>query len=118
MDVVAGVPQAGPVPLFVVDHRHAPAECPASAGRGSQLLLRVSSANAAARGVTIAAEALVDGEHRLILIVEAPDATAIEQVVGFLRSGGDLHIMAASTAETAVERGGCDPVPAPVKPAR
>jgi hypothetical protein len=80
--------------------------------------LRVSSANAARHGVTIAAEALVDGEHRLILIVEAADTTAIERVVGFLRSGGDLHIMAASTAEMAVARGGCDLVSALVTPAQ
>ncbi len=84
-------------------------------GPGEQLLTRVSTANAARHGVTIAAEALIDGEHRLILIVAAGDDKAVERVLGFLRQCGDLHVMAASTAEAAVERGGCD-VPPKDKP--
>jgi hypothetical protein len=95
------------VPLFVVDHHHRPGECPASTGRGSELLAQVSAANAAHHGVTISAEALIDGEHRLILVVEAVDGTAVARFLSFLRQDGDLHIMAASTAEAAVERGGC-----------
>jgi hypothetical protein len=96
------------MPLFVVDHHHGPGECPAAIGRGSELLAQVSTANAARHGVTIAAEALVDGAHRLILIVTAADDAAVERFLGFLRQCGDLHVMAASTAEAAVERGGCD----------
>lgn len=95
------------MPLFVVDHHHQPGECPASASRGPALLARVSAANATHYGVTIAAEALIDGEHRLILIVEAVDATAVARFLSFLGEGGDLRIMAASTAEAAIERGGC-----------
>ena len=75
------------------------------------MLTQVSTANAARHGVTVAAEALIDGEHRLVLIVDAGDAEAVERFLGFLRHCGDLHIMAASTAEAAVERGGCDPAP-------
>jgi hypothetical protein len=71
------------------------------------LLGQVSTANAARHGVTIAAEAIIDGEHRLILIVNACDHPAVERFLGFLRQCGDLHIMSASTAEAAVERGGC-----------
>jgi DNA-binding LacI/PurR family transcriptional regulator len=75
------------------------------------LLAQVSTANAARHGVTIAAEALIDGAHRLILIVSAGNDTAVERFLGFLRQCGDLHVMAASTAEAAVERGGCDRPP-------
>jgi hypothetical protein len=95
------------MPLFVVHHQHGPAECPASAGQGPALLAHVSATNAARHGVTIAAEAVIDGEHRLILIVEAGDGAAVSRFLSFLCRCGDLHIMAASTAEAAVARGGC-----------
>lgn len=75
------------------------------------MLAQVSTANAARHGVTIAAEALIDGEHRMVLIVAACDGTAVERFLGFLRQCGDLHVMAASTAEAAVERGGCGLAP-------
>jgi hypothetical protein len=99
------------VPLFVVEHHHLPRECPASAGRGSGLLSEISAAKAARHGVTIAAEALIDGEHRLILIVEAADSEAVGRFLGFLVQCGELRVMAASTAEAAVARRGCDPAP-------
>jgi hypothetical protein len=99
------------MPLFVAEHRHPPSRCPASGAGGSGLLSRISAANAARHGVTIAAEALIDGEHRLVLIVEATDRQAVERFLAFLLQFGDLQIRAASTAEEAVQRQGCDPEP-------
>ena len=52
-----------PIALFVAQHRHPPGQCPASPGSGPLLLSRVSAATAARYGVTIEAEALIDGEH-------------------------------------------------------
>ena len=99
-----------PMPLFVAQHRHGPEECPASTGRGGGLLAQISAANAARCGVTIEAEALVHGEHRLLLVVEAADEGTVQRFLSFLLEFGDLQILAASTAEEAVERGGCDSV--------
>jgi hypothetical protein len=99
------------MPLFVAEHHHTPAHCPASAAGDSGLLSRISAANAARHGVTIAAEALIDGEHRLVLIVDAANSEAVERFLGFLLHFGDLQIRAASTAEEAVQRRGCEPEP-------
>jgi hypothetical protein len=51
----------------------------------------------------------IDGEHRLILIVEAADGEAVRRFLGFLVKWGELRVMPASTAEAAVARRGCDP---------
>jgi hypothetical protein len=98
----------GLMPLFLAQHRHHPDRCPASAGRTVRLLSEISAANAARHRVTIEAEAIIDGEHRLILILEAPDREAVQSFLTFLRECGELQILAASPAEAAVERGGCD----------
>jgi hypothetical protein len=102
------------VPLFVVQHRHPPEHCPASAGMGSLLLSHVSAAAAARYGVSIEAEALIDGEHCLLLVVEAASQEAVERFLAFLPHPGGLRVLPASTAEEAVERGGCGPAHQPV----
>jgi hypothetical protein len=104
-----------PVPLFVAHHHHLPRECPASVG-GSELLSLISAAHAARHGVTIEAEAIIDTEHRLILILDAPNGEAVHQFLDFLRPLGVLQILAASTAEEAVQRGSCEPEHEPVRP--
>jgi len=96
-----------PIPLFVAQHHHRPEDCPAAPGRGVLLLSRVSAASAARYGVTIEAEALFDGEHCLLLVVEAPSQQAVEHFLAFLAHPGDLQVLPASSAEEAVERGGC-----------
>jgi hypothetical protein len=101
------------MPLFVAQHRHPRAQCPASAAGGSGLLSQISAANAARHGVTINAEAIIDGGHRLILILEAGGTEAVQRFLAFLLEFGDLQIMAASTAEEAIKRQGCDPAPLP-----
>lgn len=101
--------------LFVVQHRHPPEHCPASAGDGSLLLSHVSAASAARYGVAIEAEAVIEGEHCLLLVVEAPSRESVERFLAFLPHQGGLRVMSAATAEEAVERGCCGPAhqPAP-----
>jgi len=103
-----------PIPLFVAQHRHRPEDCPAAPGRGMRLLSRVSAATAARYGVTIEAEALPEGEHCLLLVVEAASPEAVERFLAFLPHPGGLRVLPASTAEEAVERGGCGPAHQPV----
>jgi hypothetical protein len=102
-----------PIPLFVAQHRHSPGDCPASAGHGPLLLSRVSAAAAARYGVTIEAEALLDGEHLLLLVVQAASLQAVQRFLAFLPGPGHLRVLSACTAEQAVERGGCGPAYAP-----
>ena len=102
------------MPLFVAQHRHPPEHCPASAEMGSLLLSRVSAAAAARYGVTIQAEALADGEHLLLLVVQAASPQAVRRFLAFLPGPGDLQVQPACTAEEAVQRGGCGtPCPPP-----
>ena len=99
--------------MFVAQHRHPPGRCPASSGRGPLLLSRVSSATAARYGVTIEAEALIDGEHLLLLVVQAASQEAVERFLAFLPGPGYLRVRPACSAEEAVQRGGCGPASQP-----
>jgi len=103
------VPREVHIALFVAQHRHSPADCPALPGRGAQLLSHISAATAAGYGVTIQSEALISQEHVLLLVVEAASREAVERFLALLPSPGDLRILPACTAEEAIERGGCEP---------
>ena len=98
-----------PIALFVAQHRHPPERCPATAGSGPLLLSRVSAATAARYGVTIEAEALIDAEHLLLLVVQAASPDAVERFLAFLPGPGCLRVLSACTAEEAVQRGCCGP---------
>ena len=102
------------MPLFIARHRHRPGNCPAGTGRGALLLSRVSAAAAARYGVTIEAEALIDGEHCLLLVVEAATREAVERFLAFLPWPDGLQVRPACSAEEAVERGSCGPAHQPV----
>jgi len=95
--------------LFIAQHRHPPDRCPASSESGPLLLSRVSAAAAARYGITIEAEALMDGEHLLLLIVQAASQEAVERFLAFLPGPGYLQVLPACSAEEAVQRGGCGP---------
>ena len=99
--------------MFVAQHRHPADQCPASPGSGPLLLSRVSAAAAASYGVTIEAEALIDGEH-LLLVVQAASQEAVERFLAFLPGPGYLRVLPACSAEDAVQRGGCGPASSPV----
>lgn len=96
-----------------MQHRHLPEDCPAAPGNGPLLLSRVSAATAARYGVAIEAEALLDGEHLLLLVMQAPTREAVERFLAFLPGPGGLRVLPACTAEQAVQRGGCGPAPLP-----
>jgi hypothetical protein len=104
-----------PIALFVAQHRHPPDQCPASPGSGPLLLSRVSAATAARYGVTIEAEALIDGEHLLLLVVQAASQEAVERFLAFLPGPGCLRVLLACNAEEAVQRGGCGPASPPAR---
>ena len=108
-----GLMEEIPIALFVAQHRHPPDQCPASPGSGPLLLSRVSAATAAHYGVTIEAEALIDGEHLLLLVVQAASREAVERFLAFLPGPGCLRVLPACGAEEAVQRGGCGPASPP-----
>ena len=114
----AGLTKEIPIALFVAQHRHPADQCPASPGSGPLLLCRVSAATAARYGVTIEAEALIDGEHLLLLVVQAASQQAVERFLEFLPGPDCLRVMPACSAEDAVQRGGCGHSTTSSKPVR
>jgi hypothetical protein len=93
--------------LFVVQHRHPPDRCPASSESGPLLLSRVSAAAAARYGVSIEAEAFLQEEHLMLLVVQAASQEAVERFLAFLPGPHSLRVLPACSAEEAVQRGGC-----------
>lgn len=92
--------------LFVVQHKHDSAACPASdKARAAGLLQLLAGAPSA--GVTIRAEAVVDGQHELNLIVDAPSAATVEQFMQPFAQMGSVTVRAASPCERVVDRGFC-----------
>lgn len=59
--------------------------------------------------MTIHAEALIGSRHTLLLVVEAPSRDAVERFFALLPGADQLQILAAVTAEEAVDLGGCGP---------
>jgi hypothetical protein len=89
--------------LFFVRHQHTPETCPAKdPAMGQMLLDHLTRQNARRFGVDLIGDAVLDGQHTLVLIAEAED-------VAYLRT---IEIAPASTCEAVVARQGCDPVPA------
>ena len=99
--------------LYFVRHQHAAETCPAkNPEMGEMLVQHVEKKNARQFGVELLADAVIDGQHTFVLIVEAEDKTYIEQFMQPFAMAGSVEIQPASTCEAVVERAGCDPVPA------
>jgi len=95
------------MPLFVADHHHTRATCPLAADTQDELLEHITAANASRHGVTILAEAVPTGQHRLLLIMHAANQGQVKHFLRFLTQCGTLQITPAVTSETASARGGC-----------
>lgn len=95
--------------LFVVQHKHDAASCPArDPSMGAMLLQHLSAANAKAFAVTIRGEAVLEGAHTLYIIAEAPDRDAMNRFMQPFAQAGSVEIWSAATCEAVVDRGGCD----------
>ena len=58
-------------------------------------------------GVTIRAEAVVDGEHELNLIADAESAETVQQSIAPFGQMGSVTVRAASACERVVDRDFC-----------
>lgn len=95
--------------LFVVQHKHDAETCPARDPKmGGMLLEHLGTANAQRSGVSIRAEAVVEGAHTLYLIAAAPDRDAVSRFMQPFAQAGSVDIWPATTCEAVVERGGCE----------
>jgi len=99
--------------LYFVRHQHAAETCPAKNPEMGQMLVQhVDRKNARRFGVDILGDAVLDGQHTFILIVEAEDKQYVEQFMQPFAMAGSVEITPASSCEAVVARQGCDPVPA------
>jgi hypothetical protein len=99
--------------LYYVHHQHSAETCPAKDPEMGQMLLQhLSPTNARKFGLDIQGEAVLDGKHTLVLIVESEDPQYIRNFMQPFAQAGSVEILPASTCEAVVERQGCDSVPA------
>ncbi len=95
--------------LFVVQHRHDAARCPARDPKVAPMLLQLlSPASARSHGLTIHGEAVVNAAHTLYLIVDGPDRESVNRFMQPFAQVGTVEILPASRCEAVVSRGGCD----------
>jgi hypothetical protein len=99
--------------LYFVRHQHDAETCPAKDPQMGQMLVQhVSKRNARKFGVDLLGDAVLDGQHTFVLILEAEDKAYIEQFMQPFAMAGSVEIVPASSCEKVVERQGCEPVPA------
>jgi hypothetical protein len=94
--------------LFVLHHQHDAARCPAQDPQAAAMLLaHLAPDNAASYGITIQGHAVVDGQHTLYAIADAPDQEAMERFAAPFALAGSVQVLPASLCEAVVARGGC-----------
>ena len=99
--------------LYFVRHQHSPDTCPAKdPAMGQMLLEHLTKANARKYGIELLGDAVLDGQHTLVLIAEAEDPQYLRDYMQPFAQAGTVDITAASTCEAVVARLGCDPLPA------
>ncbi len=94
--------------LYYVNRQHAAENCPASNSEmGNQFLGHISPLNARKYGVKVVADAVLDGQHTFVLILESDNQEKIEQFMQPFAMAGSVAIQPASHCEIVVERAGC-----------
>jgi hypothetical protein len=94
--------------LYFVRHQHSAETCPAqSPEMGNMLLSHLSPNNASKFGIGIRGDAVLDGQHTFVLILEADSQEQVESFMGPFKQAGPVEISPASACETVVERAGC-----------
>src|SRR2546427_11893423 len=79
--------------LYIVRHHHAAERCPAQDPyMGATLLNHLSRPNVRQHGVEIKGEAVVQGEHTLYLIVEAPNEDCWHEFMSPFQDAGSVDI--------------------------
>lgn len=94
--------------LFVVRHQHPADRCPARDPQmGVMLLQHLSPTNAERYGIRIHGEGVLDGQHTLFLILEAPDDGAVRRFMEPFGQAGAVDVWPASRCEEVVTRRAC-----------
>jgi uncharacterized protein with GYD domain len=79
---------------------------------GEMLLQPLTKQNARKFGLDLIGDAVLDGRHELVLILESEDPEYIYNFMQPFAMAGSVEVFPASTCEAVVERRGCDPIAA------
>lgn len=94
--------------LYFVRHQHDADACPAQdAAMGAMLLSHLSPQNALNYGVDIRSDAVLDGQHTFVLVLDAEDKARVEDFMQPFKQAGPVEIWPASDCEAVVKRAGC-----------
>jgi len=94
--------------LYFVRHQHPAESCPATNPQmGARLLQHLNKFSARAYGVELHSEAVLDGQHTLVLILSAPERENVEKFMEPFQAAGSIEITPASPCEVVVERATC-----------
>jgi hypothetical protein len=94
--------------LYFVKHQHSAETCPAKDPMmGSMLLSHINPVNARNYGVELHGDAVLDGQHTFVLIVDAQEKEQVEKFMQPFSQAGPVEIHPASSCEIVVERAGC-----------
>jgi uncharacterized protein with GYD domain len=96
------------VSLFVAKHQHSAEACPAKDPEmGAMLLEHLSDESAAKQGISIHGEAVVEGQHTLYLIADAPDRATLEAFLAPFAMAGSVELLEANPCSAVVDRASC-----------
>ena len=94
--------------LYFVRHQHADETCPAkNPEMGGMLLQHISKPNACKFGIEVRGDAVLDGQHTFVLILEAENKSAVENFMQPFAQAGSVEITPASDCEVVIDRAGC-----------
>jgi hypothetical protein len=94
------------MPLFIAEHSHSAATCPAKNPQMAGGLLAIIH-NADKAGIKVHGDAVATGGHHLYLIVDGPSEKAVREYFAPFGQMGSLTVTPASHCEEVVARGAC-----------
>jgi hypothetical protein len=94
--------------LYFVEHKHSAEACPTK-NREMMIMLgqHATQGNADKFGITIHADVVHPGEHRMMMVLEAPTQEPIDNFVQPFSMVGSVEVKEVSTCERVVETGIC-----------
>jgi hypothetical protein len=96
------------MPLYLVEHRHTAETCPTK-NRDMMLMLgkHVSQETADQFGIRIQADVVHPGEHRMMMVLEAPEQAKVDAYMQPFGMVGTVDVKEVTTCERVVETASC-----------
>lgn len=94
--------------LYFVEHQHSAETCPTQ-NRDMMLMLgqHVTQTNADTFGIKIHADVVHPGEHRMHMVLEAPERESIDKFMQPFGMVGSVDVKEVTTCEQVVETSTC-----------